>query len=204
MKLHEAMTLAERIQREIEAFCEPGRCAIAGSVRRGRPEVNDIDFVVLPKPGQEPALRERCKRTADVISEGPKVLIVRLKNGMQVDFYFAVPETADLLDRQPSNFGAILLIRTGSKEHNIKLAEIAKNHGLALKAGVGVFGFGEWRRSAGDTEDVYEGGRLIASETEEQIFEALGMQWIAPALRETAMQQHRPTEETNVSQPITA
>lgn len=174
MRLHDIYPIAERIKAELAPFCD--RIEIAGSIRRARPEVNDIDLVVLPKPGQEDALRARCKQRCTVLQDGPKNLIVRLlpsrllpQPGLQLDVFFTHGPSQDLLASAPSNWGSVYLCRTGSKEHNIRIAQRAQSMGLKWETMRGIVG---------------PGGELVAGETEEEIFQALGMEFIAPALRE--------------------
>ncbi len=176
------MTIAERIQGELAPLCEPAKCAIAGSIRRARENVNDIDLVVLPRPGQLQAIKARCKQRCRIVRDGEQNFIcaMRLPGGeeFQLDIFFAHAGRADLLDPQPGNFGTLLICRTGSKEHNIKICQAAKAMDMKWQPYAGVIAGGYW-----DGES-YRGGKIIASETEESIFEALGMKWISPVYRE--------------------
>jgi DNA polymerase/3'-5' exonuclease PolX len=191
MKVYTAMNFAEQIQRELAPFCIPGRCEIAGSIRRGRPEVNDIDMVLLPRPGQLAALKARCKSRCRVIRDGEKNFTIAMLMGdrseFQIDIFFAHAGTEDLLAPQPSNFGSVLLCRTGSKEHNVMLCELAKSRDMKWATYDGLLAGGEWRRIEPGAEEEYVGGKIIASETEEQIFSALGLKWVPPALREVGV-----------------
>lgn len=165
MKLEVARKLAERIAEELGPFCT--RIAIAGSIRRGRAEVGDIDLVCLAwNPG---GLRERLLRNAALVQDGQMNLIVRLGNGVQVDLFMAQGSKRELFEERPGNFGSLLLCRTGSKEHNIYLIEHAKTLGLKWNPYYGVF----------DAK-----GKCLASETEEEIFAALGLGFVGPEGRE--------------------
>jgi DNA polymerase (family 10) len=79
-------------------------------------------------------------------------------SGVQVDIYFATKET----------WGILLLVRTGSKEHNIKLCQHAINKGMKLSVSNGLM----------------KGNEVIASMTEEDIFKGLGMDYIKPEDRD--------------------
>lgn len=160
MKLLEAQRLADRIAEELQPLCT--RLEIAGSIRRQCGEVNDIDLVLIPSdPG---ALRDRVLRKSTVIQDGPQNLLVRMQNGFQLDIFIARPARADLFTTTPSNFGSLLLCRTGSKEHNIKLASRARARGLQWKIYEGIF----------------NGPNLVASATEQDLFAALEMDYIEP------------------------
>src|SRR3990167_4338452 len=138
MTLKFALALADKIGAGLTPFC--ARLAIAGSIRRARPNANDIDLVVIPAPGQTAALRERVTRHATLVTDGPEILIVRLPNGVQLDVYFAHAGLHDLLTATPSNWGSVLLCRTGSKEHNIYLCQRARQLGLRWDPPRGLFG----------------------------------------------------------------
>ncbi len=182
-----AEKLAAKIAAELTPFCD--QVEIAGSIRRRRPFVSDIDFVVLPKPGQLDALRERCKRNAKVIINGNQNLIVELTlagghdpqninrtlphQKIQVDIFIAQPETREMFDATPTNFGSLLLCRTGSVAHNIYLIEHAKALGLVWNPYHGVFG----RIGLGKP-------KCLASATEAEIFSALKLDFIPPERRE--------------------
>lgn len=200
MKLHAAISIAEKIVRELAPACE--RIEIAGSIRRARAEVNDIDLVILPKPGKLDAIKNRCKERCRVITDGRKNFICALKVGssrcddrtaqravptiaeFQLDIFFAHGAEPDLIENKPGNFGSLLLCRTGSKEHNIKIASLAKSRDMAWKTYEGLYAGGEWRRIESGADEEYAGGKIIASETEEEIFQALGIEFVPPALRE--------------------
>jgi len=169
MTLREIYPIAERIKRELDPFCD--RLEIAGSIRRARDWCNDIDLVCLPKIGKMAAIHERMTLRSAVVSDGPQILIVRLKTGLQVDLYWTHHSDRDLLTAFPSNFGSVYLCRTGSKEHNIRICQKAQEFGL------------HWNPVVGLCDAT---GKVIASETEEDIFKALGMEFIPPAFREIA------------------
>jgi len=114
MKLKEAQDIAVDFMTKIADQCMKGD--IVGSIRRKRPEVHDIDLVVIPKPGLFLA-------AMPVRMRGDK--IVRLSyRGMDIDIYIADDKTYEVLK----------LIRTGSPGHNIMLCIEAQKRGLKLKA----------------------------------------------------------------------
>jgi DNA polymerase (family X) len=192
MKLHYAMSLAEAVQNQLGPYCH--KLEIAGSIRRARPEVNDVDLVALPKAGQVEALKARCRQRCRVIRDGGQNFIVAMKPGaafglgqhdeFQLDIFIARPSETDLLSQRPGNFGSLLLCRTGSREHNILLCQNAKKADMKWHPYEGLLAGGEWDFEGQDA--AYRGGTVIASETEEEIFEALGMKWVAPRFREAA------------------
>ena len=161
--------MAEKIAGQLAPMCE--RIEIAGSIRRGREWCNDIDLVILPKPGQRAAIKARCAANSRVVTDGEQNYILELRDATrtQLDIFFARPPFKDLLQTIPGNFGSLLVCRTGSREHNIYLVEHAKRLGLVWKPYAGVFD--------GD-------GCCLASEEEVEIFAALELEFIEPARRE--------------------
>ena len=122
-----------------------------------------------PLVGAELRLRQRVlKRGPEVLTDGPQTLEVRLHNGVRLDIWFARSSDSGLFEEIPGNFGSILLCRTGSLAHNIRLVETAKAKGL------------RWHPHNG----VYRGEELIASATEREIFDALGLAFTPPEERE--------------------
>ncbi len=98
MELGKAMTIAEEVVRRLSPYCE--RIEVAGSVRRHKPTVNDLDFVLIPS--------DPWNLTHEIMGLGPSTLkgdkLKRVSyNGVQLDFYYASPET----------WATLLLIRTG-------------------------------------------------------------------------------------------
>jgi DNA polymerase (family 10) len=130
----------------------------AGSLRRGRETVGDLDLLVT---GSDPASIAghfiKFPGIAAILGKGKDKVSVKLKNDMQVD--------VRLLDR--SAYGAALQYFTGSKEHNVALRDRAKRHGWKL-----------------NEYGIFHGEQLLASRTEEEIYAKLGLPWIPPELRE--------------------
>ncbi len=131
----------------------------AGSLRRGKETIGDLDFLaVSDQPQRAVAAFLREVSPEEVLAQGPQKVSVRLAGGLQADLRL-VPKEA---------FGAALQYFTGSKAHNIRLRERAVARGLKLSE-YGLF-----------TAD----GQVLARETEEEIYRALGLAWIPPELRE--------------------
>lgn len=168
MPLKVARKMAGAICREIAPYCYEGRVVVAGSIRRGREWCNDIDIVCMPK--DLPALRIRATQKARPLAGGDGLFSVELPNGGQVDFFFTRPETRDLAGVQPTNWGTVLLCRTGSKEHNIYVASTAADMGLHWNPQRGVL--------SADKQTV------LACETERDVLKALGMAYLEPERRE--------------------
>ncbi|MBC7222298.1 DNA polymerase/3'-5' exonuclease PolX [Candidatus Bipolaricaulota bacterium] len=131
----------------------------AGSLRRGKETVGDLDLLAISDRPEE-AARAFCTlaEVEEVLAQGPKKSSVRLSGGLQADLRI-VPE---------ESFGAALQYFTGSKAHNIRLRERAVARGWKLNE-YGLF----------DAND-----RLLAGRTEEEIYRALGLSYIPPELRE--------------------
>lgn len=130
---------------------------VAGSIRRLRPRVHDVDLVFNPiaPPAEELRLRCLMMPNIQVLKWGPKLAGITYC-GVPIDLYFSTPET----------FHTLLLIRTGSKENNIRLCSIAKAKGWKLHAsGDGLFN---------------ERGERIAGDSERSIYDALGVPWQEP------------------------
>ena len=167
LPLARARTYAEKIVRELTPYCS--RIQVAGSIRRGRPTCHDIDLVCIPS--DLAGLRARVQAAAQQeLCCGEQVFRTVLKTGVQLDVYFAHSGAGDLLRKEPSNWGTLLLCRTGSKEHNIRLARKAAQLGMRWEPHRGVV--------AGPDLDV------IASETEADVFRALKMDFVEPERRD--------------------
>ena len=150
-----AMPVAENVVALLGPYCE--RIEIAGSLRRKRPVVHDIDIVAQPREGQELAM-QMALGFAEEARFAPKIWSLKC-GGISVDLYLAGPE----------QFATLLLVRTGSWKHNIALASRARAMGLALKA-------------SGD--GIFRDEERVAWESEKALFQALGMEYIEPEARE--------------------
>jgi DNA polymerase (family 10) len=134
------------------------KVTIAGSYRRMRETVGDLDILVAARTGA--AVMERLRRydeVREVLASGETRASVVLKSGLQVDVRL-VPE---------ESYGAALHYFTGSKAHNIAIRRIGQERGLKI-----------------NEYGVFRGERRIAGETEESVFEAVGLPFIPPELRE--------------------
>lgn len=175
---------AQRVMEEVRAVLEPhaARLEAAGSLRRRRDTVGDIDFVAVPKPRKAKALADALAgiEGCEVLARGERKTSVRLGSGVQVD----------LRVMEPDEFGAALVYFTGSKAHNIKL------RGLALKRSWRLNEYGLFeveqaprpRRKKGDPapEAAPEPkvGKRLAGREEEDVYAKLGLPLIPPELRE--------------------
>lgn len=188
MTLATAEKLAGRIAAELQMYCE--HIEAVGSIRRRRPLCNDIDFAVLLRPGALVDFRRRALANAQAIRDGDECLGVRLANGVAVEFYFARRAETDLIRKLPGTLGLVRLLRTGSKEHNIKLAQQAKRLGLHLNTTFGVFGPKGWKPNlpvevrAALVAHQYATSECLAAATEEEIFTVLKLDFVQPEERE--------------------
>ncbi|WP_371784806.1 DNA polymerase/3'-5' exonuclease PolX [Streptosporangium subroseum] len=132
------------------------RIAYAGSLRRMKDTIGDIDILAV---GPETLMDDFKAQpyVAEVIASGEKKTSIRTVQGIQVDLRVVPAES----------WGAAMQYFTGSKEHNVHLREITVKKG--------------WKLSE---YGLFEGERVIAAEHEEDVYRALGMQWIPPTLRE--------------------
>ncbi len=137
--------------------------SVAGSVRRYRETIGDIDLLV-PADDAAPIMKAFTSASSveRVLAQGDTKSSVIVARGLQIDLR-VVP---------PVSWGAAVLYFTGSKEHNVRLRGLALKKKLLLNE-YGLYKIGEEAR-----------GQEIASQTEEGVYAALGMDWIAPELRE--------------------
>jgi len=167
IELVQARRWAEKIKSQLQPLCE--KVEIAGSIRRGQARVHDIDIVCLPKT--QTAVNARISRAAAaILGSGAKNLSVELVNGVRLDCSYACLFEQDLFrPATPAhNFGSLLLCRTGPKEFNVWLASRARAKEM------------QWRPYSG----LYRGDRLVAAETERDIFSILELEFIEPERRD--------------------
>jgi DNA polymerase (family 10) len=136
------------------------RAEVAGSYRRRRETIGDLDLLVASNEPDAASKRfVEMPPVERVVSHGSTKSTVLLKGQLQVDCRVVPPPV----------YGAALQYFTGSKDHNVKLRTIGVKLGYKLNE------YGLFRR---------EDDGLVASETEEAIYKALGMDWMPPELRE--------------------
>ncbi|MFG2089962.1 DNA polymerase/3'-5' exonuclease PolX [Spirillospora sp. NPDC048824] len=158
--LDAAAGVADEIVEVLSALPQVERCEHAGSLRRMRETIGDVDVLAAsrdPHPIMEAFTA--LPFVAEVIASGDKKTSIRTAKGLQVDLRVVPPES----------WGAALQYFTGSQAHNIRTREIA------VKAGLKLSEYGLFHA---------ESNELIVSETEEEVYERLGLPWVHPTLRE--------------------
>ena len=158
MPLGRALPIAEEIVRQVDALPGTARVVIAGSARRMKETVGDIDILTIAENGEATVQAfVHFPQVKEILAAGDTKGSVVLYNGLQVDLRVVPPES----------YGAALHYFTGSKAHNIKIRTIARERGLKV-----------------NEYGIFRGDERIGGEEENDVFEILGMQWIPPEMRE--------------------
>ena len=153
-----ALPLAEEIKKQVESIKGTEGTIIAGSLRRMRETIKDIDILTI-SDDTEKTVKEFTKMpfVKEVLASGSTKGSVITKDGMQVDLRVVGPES----------YGGALLYFSGSKAHNVRL------RGMAQKKGLRINEYG-----------IFKGEKKLAGETEKEMYENLGLPLISPELRE--------------------
>ena len=157
-KLAIAAQYAEPLKKYLEQVPGVQQVVLAGSYRRFKETVGDIDILVTATaPGKAMDRFTAYDEVKDVLAKGATRATVMLKSGLQVDVRVVEQEC----------FGAALQYFTGSKAHNIEIRRLAQERKLKISE------YG-----------VFRGEKRIAGDTEESVYRTVGLPWIAPELRE--------------------
>jgi DNA polymerase (family 10) len=152
--------VANELVERLRAVPGVQQISVAGSLRRMKETIGDIDILVTSKkPEVVMDAFVGAPAVTQVLSHGTTRSSVVLDVGLQ----------ADVRVVEPAAYGAALQYFTGSKEHNVKLRERAIKKGLKLNE------YGVWK---------VDGGKRVAGKTEEDVYKAVGVPWIPPELRE--------------------
>ena len=156
--LHEAEAQANAIVAHLEAGGGITEIAVAGSYRRRKETIGDLDVLVTCTDSTRIMDRfVKYGEVAEVLSQGETRSTVKLRGGLQVDVRAV----------EPAAYGAALQYFTGSKAHNVELRKIAQDRELKL-----------------NEYGLFKGTRRVAGATEAEIYAKLGLDWIPPELRE--------------------
>lgn len=160
LPLEEVLPLANQIVEELKKSKAVKKIDVAGSIRRRKATVRDIDIIVASdKPKEVIELFINLPQVSRVLAKGPTKSAVILKNNIQTDLRVV----------SEKSYGAALLYFTGSKDYNIKLREIAIKKGFKLNE------YGLFDRAT---------GKFVAGKTEEEIYKKLGLKFVKPEERE--------------------
>lgn len=171
-----AYPLAMRVLKALEALPESLKVEVAGSLRRMRETIGDLDILVATeKPAPVMAAFKELPDVDEVIVTGETKTSVRFRNGLQ----------ADLRCLDPSHWGTALQYFTGSQNHNVKIRELAQRKGFSLN---------EYALTREDDN------KKLLFDKEAELYEYLGLRYIPPYLREAhseveaAMNDQLPTQ----------
>ena len=158
MDLSTAMDVADIFVRQLKKIKEVKKTDPAGSLRRKKDTIRDIDILVSSrKPRKVMDIFAGLPEVRDVLAKGPRKSSIVAEDGIQVD--------VRVIDED--SYGAALVYFTGSKAHNIKLRKIAIKKGLKLNE------YGIFRRK-----------KRVCGRTEKEVYKVLGLPYIIPELRE--------------------
>lgn len=161
----EIYPLVKQIEVRLSRVAGSGRAVAAGSFRRMKETVGDVDFLVAVTSNDDKGMKDKLidffvnmPEVREIIGKGSAKAFVKLRNGMD----------ADLLVVPQESFGAALQYFTGSKEHGVAVRKIALSRGLKLN---------EW--------GVFDENHIrVAGATEDEVYNILGLEWIPPEMRE--------------------
>src|SRR5919197_292842 len=160
IQLGAAVDMAEELLGHLSGLKQVKRCDYAGSLRRMRETIGDIDLLVASdEAGRVMDAFTSSPFVAQVIAHGETKSSIRTTKGLQVDLRVVSLDV----------WGAALQYFTGSKAHNSRVRELAVRKGLKLS---------EYGLFDAETDE------LIVAETEEEVYERLGLPWIPPTMRE--------------------
>ena len=162
----DARAVVDRILPGLQQLAEVERAEAAGSFRRGMETVGDLDFLVA---SSEPAPIMKwftsMEGIAEVTAHGDTKSSIRLEGGMQADIRVVPSE----------QFYFALHHFTGSKDHNVRMRQKALSMGMSLS---------EWGLRPEEEKDSSRRAGTVEANSEEDIFKALGLQYVPPSLRE--------------------
>ena len=153
-----AKPFAEELKNYLQSFEGVIKVEVAGSYRRRKETVGDLDILVVAKNWE--AVTEwfvKYEKVKEVVSKGPTRSTVILRNDLQVDLRSVAKES----------YGSALHYFTGSKAHNIKIRKMAVERGWKI-----------------NEYGIYEGKKRLGGESEEQLYSLMGLDYIEPELRE--------------------
>src|SRR5262249_45749384 len=146
---------------------------LAGSYRRGRETIGDLDALVeSSKPAEVMDHFANFEDVHTVLARGDTKMSVRLSNGLQIDLRIV----------EAKAYGAALVYFTGSKAHNIVLRGMAKDRGMKINE-YGVFKT-DAKAKKKKSDDEEDEGIYVAGRTEKDVYATLDLPWIPPELRE--------------------
>jgi DNA polymerase (family 10) len=153
-----ARQYAEPLVQYLQAVAGVNDVVVAGSYRRGKETVGDLDILVTAK-ANSPVMQKfvAYDEVVEIVSKGTTRATVFLRNGLQVDVRVV----------EQVSFGAALHYFTGSKAHNIQVRRLGQQRGLKI-----------------NEYGVFKGEQSIAGKTEDSVFKAVGLPFIPPELRE--------------------
>lgn len=159
--LEQAELLVVNLRAHFDGCPSLERIDFAGSYRRRKETIGDLDILVISENAEEVMNRfGSFPQVQEVIGRGDTKMSVRLNNAFQVDLRVV----------QRQSWGAALQYFTGSKEHNVHVRSMAKSKGLKISE-YGVFK---------ETDEAHP----VAGEDEQSLYAAIGLPWIPPVLRE--------------------
>jgi len=163
-----AKPFAEQILSTLLELPEAQEGMIAGSIRRGKPTIGDVDILIASDNAQ-PIMDTfvNLRLVARLLGHGTTKSSIELQSGLQVDVR-VLPK---------KKWGTALQYFTGSQQHNIRVREIAREKGYSLNEDA-------LRPIDSDGKLIEDEAQYLFCETEEAVYETLGLQWIAPELRE--------------------
>jgi DNA polymerase/3'-5' exonuclease PolX len=158
MPIETAYPIAHRLLEGLRAAAAVEQLEVAGSFRRCRETVGDLDLLVTSaEPENVFEVFSHLPEVREVRLRGPTKETVLLGNGLQVDLRVV----------EPAAFGAALLYFTGSKDHNVHLRTIARDRGLKI-----------------NEYGIFRGDDRVGGRTEEEMYAALDLEWVPPEIRE--------------------
>lgn len=176
----DAMEVVLGMLERVRTFKGVKQAELAGSIRRRKETIGDADIIAAVDDVKQMAAL--CAHFVEapgirqVLGQGDTKSSVMMESGLQIDLRVVPVE----------HFGVALLYFTGSKDHNVKLRGIAQDKGLTLNEW-GLYDIDEWEKAKQANKTApYSVAKLKnrASKTEADVYEALGLRWIDPELRE--------------------